>query len=108
MGGLGVLERKKIEAAINRTVAIVKNGTALQVAVNNHCDRADAALARVKAAFDRKRQEIEDAETDPQRRVRRIERLARKCYQAMRDITRKADRILIGMLKRATEAGEWR
>jgi len=93
---------EQIEAAVQRTIATAKNGAALQDAVNDHIAKVNAIFIRLNAAYDRKRREIKDGEFDPQRRQRRLNRLFQKFYGVKRAITRKADRILIRMLRQAS------
>ena len=93
---------KKIEAAIKRTIASAKDGPALQTAVNGHVAKVNAIFGRLNAAYTRKESEIEAAVFDPRRRQHKLDRLFQKFYGIQRDITRKADRILIRMLRRAS------
>lgn len=99
---------EEIGAVIERTVAAVKNGPALWAALDRHCDRVNAVIARLDAAYDRRVRRVEGTGRDPERRQEKLDRVFGRYYQTKRGIARKADRILIRMLKRATEAGEWR
>lgn len=93
---------EQFETAIKRTIASAKDGPALQTAVNGHVSKVNAIFGRLNAAYTRKKSEIEVAEFDPRRRQRRLDRLFQKFYGIKRGITRKADRILIRMLRRAS------
>ncbi|MBA4190270.1 MAG: hypothetical protein C0467_19975 [Planctomycetaceae bacterium] len=93
---------EQFKRAIKRTIAGAKDGPALQNAVDGHIAKVNAIFCRLNVAYDRKESEIKATEFDPQRQQRRLDRLLVKLYGIKRDITRKADCILIRMLRRAS------
>jgi hypothetical protein len=93
---------EQFERAIHRTVAGAKDGPALQTAVDGHVAKVNAIFSRLNAAYARKEVEIGTTEFDPGRRQRRLDRLFHKFYGIKRGITRKADRMLIRSLRKAS------